>query len=65
MTLDSYLTEHGISEAAFAVRVGTTQPNIHRMRKKGQCPNQALMAAIVKETAGAVQPNDFYGLDAA
>lgn len=65
MTLDAYLSENGISEAAFAQLVGTSQPNIHRMRKQGQTPNRALMAEIVKATGGKVQPNDFYGLDAA
>lgn len=60
MTLDQYLIETGQTEAEFASKVGTSQPNVHRMRK-GQIPGPALMVAIRDETGGKVQPGDFYG----
>lgn len=62
MTLDQYLAEHELTEAAFAGRVGVDQSTVHRLRAKGQTPNKALMARIFEETGGAVRADDFFGL---
>ena len=61
MTLDQYLTANGITESAFAELIGTSQPNVHRMRKD-QTPGKELMALIYVKTGGQVTANDFYGI---
>jgi transcriptional regulator with XRE-family HTH domain len=61
MTLDQYLAESGLTETDFAELIGTTQPNINRLRK-GQVPSKELMAAIYDKTGGAVRADDFFGI---
>ena len=62
MTLDQYLAEQAITEAAFAARVEVDQSTVHRLRAKGQTPNKALMARIFEATSGRVRADDFFGL---
>lgn len=61
MTLDQYLADNGIAETDFAAMIGTSQPNVNRLRK-GQVPSKELMAAIYDKTGGAVRADDFFGL---
>lgn len=64
MTLNSYLLDHSITEAAFAARVGVDQSTVHRWRK-GQMPEgPSTMRAIARETGGKVTANDFFGIAA-
>lgn len=62
MTLDAYLIQHDLRDADFAARVGCDRTTIYRIRSKGQRPSPDLIERIARETAGQVQPNDFYGL---
>lgn len=62
MTLDTYLTEHEITEASFAGLVGATQSTINRMRRQNQIPNRELMMAIYNATNGMVRADDFFGI---
>ena len=61
MTLDRYLSEHAITEAEFAAKIGVTQSTVNRLRK-GQVPGKELMLAIVEETGGVVRADDFFGI---
>jgi hypothetical protein len=61
MTLDQYLARNGITETAFAALIGTSQPNVHRIRN-GQIPGKDLMGLIYIKTGGQVTANDFYGI---
>ncbi len=62
MTLDQYMTEHGLSNVAFAPLLGVDQSTVHRLRK-GQIPGKELMAVIFEKTGGAVRADDFFGID--
>jgi predicted transcriptional regulator len=61
MKLADYLAQEGLSEAAFAERIGVTQAAVNRY-KKDRVPEPEPMRAIVAATGGAVQPNDFFDL---
>lgn len=63
MKLDQYLADNGITEADFAALIGTSQPNVHRLRK-GQIPGKELMSVIFEKTDGAVRADDFFGISA-
>lgn len=59
--LARYLADHGISPDDFAARIGVANRSvIHKYTKAGVIPRPSVMAAIVRETDGAIQPNDFY-----
>lgn len=62
MTLDAYLNQNELKDADFAAKVGCDRTTIYRIRAKGQRPSPELIEKIARETAGQVQPNDFYGL---
>lgn len=64
MTLNDYLAKRpDLTEAKFAALIKVKQSTVNRLRK-GQIPTQPVMARIVKQTHGAVQPNDFFGVPA-
>lgn len=66
MKLQTYLTERRISYADFAVRVGAANRSVIAKWVAGtRVPRQRFMAAIVRETGGEVQPNDFLDLEPA
>jgi len=59
--LARYLVEHGISLDDFAARIGVANRSVvHKYTTGGVIPRPPVMAAIVRETGGAIQPNDFY-----
>ena len=60
MKLTSYLTEMNVDLADFARRIGTTYEASRRYASGERIPRPEIMARIVAETAGKVQPNDFY-----
>lgn len=63
MTLDDFLRDQQLTNAAFAAKVGTDQSTIARLRK-GQVPTPKVMLAILEHTGGKVRPDDFYGVAA-
>lgn len=60
MTLADYLSQHRITQAAFAARVGVAPSTITRICRGQTRPGAPLVTAIVRETAGAVLPNDLF-----
>lgn len=62
MTLADYLLHHDESGNKFAERIGVPAITVQRYLK-GRVPAPRVMEAIYRETAGAVQPNDFYRLE--
>lgn len=62
MTLDEYLINAGVTEAAFAETVGCSQPAINRYRRGHRIPLEDEMRRIIAATEGRVTPNDFYGV---
>lgn len=63
MKLDQYLTQRGMTDAAFAEKVGRSQSSINRIRRGETRPDWKTMERIVEETGGEVSPNDFLGID--
>ena len=61
MTLDAYLSAHGITEATFAASIGVDQSTVNRIRR-GQIPSPDVMRAIAAATANTVTPNDLFGV---
>ena len=59
MTLDSYLTGAGLTEAAFGVLVGLSQSQINRIRTGRSWPPRDVAERIREVTAGKVTPDDF------
>ena len=63
--LARYLAERGISPDDFATRIGVANRSVvHKYTRSGVIPRPSVMAAIVRETEGVLQPNDFYALAA-
>ncbi|MBS7792188.1 helix-turn-helix transcriptional regulator [Roseococcus sp. SDR] len=60
MTLSDYLKQNGITRFAFAARVGVHASTIGRLCRGETAPEASLLAAIVRETQGAVLPNDLF-----
>lgn len=61
MQLETYLETEGVNLRDFAVRIGVANAGVvSKYVNKRQIPRAPIMAAIVRETNGAVQPNDFY-----
>lgn len=60
MTLAGYLAQNGITQSAFAARVGVRTSTISRLCRGETRPEAGLVAAIARETAGAVMPNDLF-----
>ncbi|MBY0430979.1 MAG: hypothetical protein K2Q10_07270 [Rhodospirillales bacterium] len=64
MTLDKHLTTRNISNAEFGRRVGRTEEAVRRYRTGKRDPDAATKRAIFFATNGAVEPNDFYNVEA-
>lgn len=63
MKLRDYLSSRKIRLEDFAVAIGASHAAVVSRYANGRrMPDRDAMAAIVKATAGAVQPNDFYDL---
>lgn len=61
MNLRSYLSSHGISEAAFGQIIAVSQAAVNRYVRGERIPVPRIMAKIVEATDGQVTANDFYG----
>lgn len=61
MQLDDYLAAEGLTYSEFARRCDTPHARtIERIAKGQKMPGPKMMPRIIKASAGAVQPNDFY-----
>jgi transcriptional regulator with XRE-family HTH domain len=60
MQLAQWLTQHGVSYAAFGKRIGRSRAAVERYAKGARMPDSSTMPRIVAETDGAVTANDFY-----
>lgn len=65
MKLAVWLSENSTSQAAFADKIGSSQPQVARFVAGTRIPNRHTMQRIVTETGGAVGPSDFYEVQAA
>lgn len=59
MKLNDFLTANNIAPASFASRLGVTREALRLWTSGQRTPKQAFMMRIIKETNGAVMPNDF------
>lgn len=59
MRLGDWLEKHDVTYADFGARIGSDAPSVSRYVRGLHVPRPATMAAIVRETAGAVTANDF------
>lgn len=60
MQLATYLAAENISLSEFARRIGAKNARtVQRYTKHGQIPGGKMMAKIMRETGGKVQPADF------
>lgn len=65
MQLGSYLKREGISLADFARRIGVANASVVQRYVIGaRIPRRVPMSAILRETRGEVQANDFVGAPA-
>ena len=65
MTLADYLNAEGLTLSEFALRIGACNARtVQRYTKHGRIPSGAMMARIMHETGGKVQPHDFFALSA-
>ncbi len=64
MKLRSYLEKNGISERAFADRIGCSQASVNRYCGE-RIPEPDTMRKIIEITGGEVTANDFYAQEAA
>ena len=65
MELAKYLASEGITLSEFARRIGAKNARtVQRYTKHGRIPSGSMMAQIMKETGGEVQPADFFSTSA-
>lgn len=64
MKLTAYLEEHDLSDADFGALIGKDRTTVSRIRRGVLMPTPELMRVIMDVTAGAVMPNDHFGIDA-
>jgi len=62
MKLTTYLRENDLTVTALARSVGVDVSTMHRIVHGKHIPGQKTMRAIIRETGGQVQPNDFFDL---
>lgn len=62
MTLDEFLKNSPLTEAAFGELIGCSQGQVNRLRKGGSQPSPERIARIRDATKGKVNFNDFYPL---
>lgn len=60
MRLKQYLDANGISQAAFARMIGTSQVTVSRYIKGQRFPHPTTIAKIFKATKGKVSVRDWY-----
>lgn len=59
MRLPEWLRANGVSQVAFARRIGTSAASVTRYCGGNRMPRPAQLVAIDRETKGAVTANDF------
>lgn len=64
MKLDEYLSENGLSCAAFAERIDVDVTTVIRIKNSQVLPHLKTLRAIWNATDGVVTPNDLTGLHA-
>lgn len=62
MKLADWQETHAVTDTDMARQIGVSQAAVTRYRRGERIPEAAIMARIVDATAGAVTPNDFYGV---
>ena len=62
MKLATYLSEHNMSGASLAARVGVSRQAMARYVAGDRIPVREIMTRIVAVTGGAVTPADFYDI---
>jgi hypothetical protein len=65
MQLRQYLSDNNIEIPAFARDIGVSVQAVHRYVSGERTPRKEVMERIQAQTAGDVQPNDFYAQAAA
>ncbi|WP_330703565.1 helix-turn-helix transcriptional regulator [Novosphingobium resinovorum] len=64
MQLKAYLVAADVTYDDFAKRIGASNAGVIAKYAAGKrVPHPKFMAAIVRETGGKVQPNDFYATE--
>ena len=59
MKLQDWLKANAVSQSRFAKRIKTEQPYISLICRKRIWPSHNVMLRIIRETKGAVRPEDF------
>jgi transcriptional regulator with XRE-family HTH domain len=59
MTLDSFITKHGMTEAEIASKAGCSQSTINKVRNGVGNPTFDLLMRISRATGGKFQVSDF------
>ena len=59
MQLDTYLTQTGTTEHAFAALIGVKQSAVNKYRHGDRMPKPAILQKITEVTDGKVTANDF------
>lgn len=63
MTLNDYLTFHNLTNAAFALKLGTTAETVRRWRNRECFPqSEQVFRQIYEATGRQVTANDFYNI---
>ena len=62
-TLASYLEQNGLTASDFARKLGAAPSTVTRWLKNERAPDVDTMKRIYALTDGAVEPNDFCGID--
>jgi transcriptional regulator with XRE-family HTH domain len=60
MKLKEWLEASGLKQKEFADKIGVSLMSLSLYLHKGRIPRPAVMAAITRETGGAVTAADFY-----
>ena len=63
MKLETYLNDRKITPVDFAKRIGVDSSTVTRWISGVRRPEWPKMELIIRETNGAVMPNDFLGVD--
>lgn len=60
MKLSEFMTEHNLSDAEMATRIGCSEGAVRKWLSGERLPRQDQLVRINEITAGAVTPNDFF-----
>lgn len=64
MKLEKWLEEQNVGASEFGRRVNVSHTAVGRWMRRERVPRPAQIAAIARETAGAVTAADFYAVEA-